>query len=208
MNGGNATSPCPLPLPVLLLLLLLLMLTLMASAQPTYATVDTSTAARAFCCCRGTVESPKTYITEGWVGGSSSFYRSELTSVAIPRDRALALCFPLCLHLDTSGSLPVIGRASSPTSARPGLSRGNSCSTRSLVRRLGEAGVLSAPGSPARLTPLFARAAGLAVCMPPSLRRARSRCRSSAIHPLSHPTGSLSSLLGTLGASLGGSQSD
>ena len=41
----HATSPCPLPLPVLLLLLLLLMLTLMASAQPTYAAVDTSTAA-------------------------------------------------------------------------------------------------------------------------------------------------------------------
>ena len=154
MNGGNATSPCPLPLPVLLLLLLLLLLTLMASAQPTYATVDTSTAARAFCCCRGTVESPKTY-APGWAGGSSSFYRSELTSVAIPRDRALALCLPLCLQPDTSGSSPVIGRASSLTSARPCLSRGNSCSTRSLVRRMGKAGVLSAPGSPARLTPLF-----------------------------------------------------
>ena len=195
----HATSPCPLPLPVLLLLLLLLMLTLMASAQPTYAAVETSTAARAFCCCRGTVESPKTYLPKGGRAGAQVFTEVKLTSVAIPRDRALALCFPLCLHLDTSGSLPVIGRASSPTSARPGLSRGDSCSTRSSVRRMGKAGVLSAPGSPARLTPLFARAAGLAVCMPPSLRRARSRCRSSAIHPLSHPTGSLSSLLGTLG---------
>ena len=88
----NATSPCPLPLPVLLLLLLLLLLTLLASALLTYAAVDTGTAVRAFCYCRGTVESPKTYIAEGWAGGSSSFYRSELTSVAVPRDRALALC--------------------------------------------------------------------------------------------------------------------
>ena len=98
---------------------------------------------------------PQNVFAQGWAGGSSSFYRSDLTSVAIPRDRALALCLPLCLHLDTSGSLPVICRASSPTSARPGLSRGKSCSTRSLVRRMGKAGVLSAPGSPARLTPLF-----------------------------------------------------
>ena len=98
---------------------------------------------------------PQNVIPQGWAGGSSSFYRSELTSVAIPRDRALALCLPLCLQPDTSGTSPVIGRASSLTSARPCLSRGNSCSTRSLVRRMGKAGVLSAPGSPARLTPLF-----------------------------------------------------
>ena len=38
---------------------------------------------------------------------------------------------PLCLQPDTSGTSPVIGRASSLTSARPCLSRGNSCSTRS-----------------------------------------------------------------------------
>ena len=70
----QATSPCPLPPPVLLLLLLLLLLTLMASAQPTYAAVDTSTAARAFCCCRGTVESPKTYVAGGWAGRTADRY--------------------------------------------------------------------------------------------------------------------------------------
>ena len=56
---------------MLLLLLLLLMLTLMASAQPTYAAVDTSTAARAFCCCRGTVESPCTQ-TRGCAFGTAT----------------------------------------------------------------------------------------------------------------------------------------
>ena len=167
----HATSPCPLPLPVLLLLLLLLLLTLMASAQPTYATVDTSTAARAFCCCRGTVESPKTYASEGWAGGSSSFYRSDL-----PPSRYLVTARLLyALPLPPSRPLvdPLVScRASSPTSARPGLSRVRSCST-SLIRWLRRMGV---PGARCLAPKLFCaadasffcpRGGALAVCNRP-----------------------------------------
>ena len=151
----HATSPCPLPLPVLLLLLLLLMLTLMASAQPTYAAVDTSTAARASCCCRGTVESPKTYLPQGGRAGAQVF-----TEVNLPPSRYLVTARLLSAFRSASNPTP---RAACPSSVepahRPLLGRASHEVTAARPDRSPagwvKPGSSPAPGSPARLTPLF-----------------------------------------------------